>query len=192
MSLRTRKIKARLIPYALIAPSVVLIGVFLYGVLNGVLQGFGIMPFLGMTEFTAEYYQQVLGCPDFLASLKFSLCISTISSVVAIAGGVVLSAALIQLGPARVFRVLDLSVPLMTAHALVALLAVSLFAGSGLFPRVLYACGLIDGAASFPSVVGDPSGWGIVFVYVWKEIPSWPFPPSPSWRVFRSGMAKRP
>ena len=171
MSVRGRKIKAALAPYALIAPTVVLVLVFLYGVVNGVLQGFGIMPFLGKTEFTAQYYLEAFSRPDFTTSLGFSLYISAVSSVLAVVGGIVLSAALTRLSASRAFQVLGINIPLMTAHTLVVLFVVSLFAGTGLVPRVLYAFGLIDGIGAFPSVVGDPSGWGIVLVYLWKEIP---------------------
>ncbi|WP_139653696.1 ABC transporter permease [Raoultibacter phocaeensis] len=171
MSVCGRKIKSALAPYALIAPTVVLVLVFLYGVVNGVLQGFGIMPFLGKTEFTAQYYLEALGRPDFTASLGFSLYVSAVSSALAVVGGIALSAALVRLSSSRALQVLGVSIPLMTAHTLVVLFVVSLFAGTGLVPRVLYALGLIEGIGGFPSVVGDPSGWGIVLVYLWKEIP---------------------
>ena len=166
MSLRGRKIKGALAPYALIAPTVVLVLVFIYGVVNGVLQGFGIMPFLGKTEFTLQYYLEAFGRADFTASLGFSLYISAVSSALAVVGGIVLSAALTRLSASRALQAVGISIPLMTAHTLVVLFVVSLFAGTGLVPRALYALGLIDGIGAFPSVVGDPSGWGIVLVYL--------------------------
>ena len=52
-----------------------------------------------------------------------------------------------------------------------ALAVICLFSGAGLFPRVLHAAGLAPDATWFPSVVGAPSGWGIIVVYAWKEIP---------------------
>ncbi len=171
MSARGRKVRRALAPYALIAPTVALVLVFVYGVLNGVLQGFGIMPFLGMSEFTFDYYLQALGRADITASLGFSLYISAVSSALAVVGGIALSAALVRLKASRMLQALDINLPLMTAHTLVVLFVVSLFAGSGLVPRVFYALGLVDGVGDFPSVVGDPSGWGIILVYLWKEIP---------------------
>lgn len=62
-------------PYLLMAPALVLVAVFLYGVVNGVLQGFGIMPFLGLTDFTFDYWGEVLTRPDLAASVA-SACIS--------------------------------------------------------------------------------------------------------------------
>ena len=153
------------------APALVLVAVFLYGVVNGVLQGFGIMPFIGMADFTFEYWAEALTRSDLAASVGFSLYIALVSSVVALAGGIVLSAALCAVRRTRLLALIDVQIPLMCAHILVVLAAVSLFSGSGLVPRVLYHLGLVSAPTDFPSVVGDPSGWGILATYVWKEVP---------------------
>ena len=170
-SLKARQTKKTITPFILIAPAMVLIGVFVYGVVNGVLQGFGIMPFLGKTELTFDYYAQALARSDFLAATAYSLYVAAVSSVGALIGGVMLSAALTRLKASRAFQLLSIQVPLMTAHTLVVLFVVSLFAGSGLFARLLFTMGLPLGASSFPSVVGDPLGWGIILTYFWKEVP---------------------
>lgn len=153
------------------APALVLVAVFLYGVVNGVLQGFGIMPFIGMADFTFEYWAEALTRSDLAASVGFSLYIALVSSVVALAGGIVLSAALCAVRRTRLLALIDVQIPLMCAHILVVLAAVSLFSGSGLVPRILYHLGLVSAPTDFPSVVGDPSGWGILATYVWKEVP---------------------
>ena len=158
-------------PYLLMAPALVLVAVFLYGVVNGVLQGFGIMPFIGMADFTFEYWAEALTRSDLAASVGFSLYIALVSSVVALAGGIVLSAALCAVRRTRLLALIDVQIPLMCAHILVVLAAVSLFSGSGLVPRILYHLGLVSAPTDFPSVVGDPSGWGILATYVWKEVP---------------------
>ena len=54
-------------PYLLMVPALGLVAVFLYGVVNGVLQGFGIMPFLGLTDFTVDYWGEELIQPDLAA-----------------------------------------------------------------------------------------------------------------------------
>lgn len=170
-ALQIRRIKKGIAPYFLILPAIVALVIFLYGVINGVLQGFGIMPFLGKTDFTLEYYAQALSRPDLLASIGYSLYLAGVSAILAVIGGTLLSAALSSIRATRGFQLLDVQIPLMTAHTLVVLFIVSLFAGSGLFPRLLDALGLVEGIGSFSSVVGDASGWGIILTYVWKEIP---------------------
>lgn len=54
---------------------------------------------------------------------------------------------------------------------LIATCVVSLFAGSGLVARLLYQVGVLADLSEFPTVVGAGSGWGIILVYLWKEIP---------------------
>ncbi|MEG0071762.1 MAG: hypothetical protein RR362_01715 [Raoultibacter sp.] len=170
-ALKKRRLGRTITPYLLILPTVLLLVVFVYGVINGVMQGFGIMPFLGKTDFTFEYYLQVFSRPDLMSSMGYSLYLAGVSSVVALVGGTLLAAALSCLKASRSLQLLDIQIPLMTAHTLVVLFIVSIFAGSGLFPRLLEAVGIIDGMGTFSSVVGDLSGWGIILTYAWKEIP---------------------
>lgn len=169
--LKARRIRRAVTPYLLVLPAALLLLVFVYGVVMGVLQGFGFAPFLGKTEFTLEYWQRALARGDLQSSIGFSFYLATVSSVIAVVGGVALCAALVNVGASRKLQLLNIQVPIMTAHTLVVLAVVSLFAGSGLFPRVLCALGLVSEATDFSSVVGDPTGWGIIMVYFWKEMP---------------------
>ena len=168
---RARRVRARLAPYLLALPAALLVAVFAYGVAGGMLQGLGIMPFLGMDTPTLDYYVQALTRPDLLSSLGYSVYLALASAAIALLGGVTLAAALVRCGRRRFARLVALQVPIMTMHALVALAVSFVFSGSGLAARLLHLAGLVDTPADFPSVVGAPSGWGIVAVYVWKEIP---------------------
>lgn len=167
----SRKTRRRIAPYLLALPGAILLFVFLYGVINGVLQGFGIMPFLGKTEFTLEYYAEALTRSDLSSSILYSLYFSAVSAILATIAGVALSAVMTRAKTGRLTRLLNIQIPIMTMHALVALAVVCLFTGSGLVPRLLYHLGLIADPNSFVSVVGASSGWGIILVYLWKEIP---------------------
>lgn len=168
---QARRMRALLAPYALALPAVALVGVFLYGTVNGIMQGFGIMPFLGMNEPTLDYFAMVFSRPDFTSSMAFSMRISIVSSAIALAGGIVLSWALTRAKWGRFPQLVGLQIPIMTMHALVALALVFIFSGSGLASRALYFLGLAASPTDLGSVVGAPSGWGIVAVYAWKEIP---------------------
>ena len=168
---QARRMRALLAPYALALPAVALVGVFLYGTVNGIMQGFGIMPFLGMNEPTLDYFAMVFSRPDFTSSMAFSMRISIVSSAIAFAGGIVLSWALTRAKWGRFPQLVGLQIPIMTMHALVALALVFIFSGSGLASRALYFLGLAASPTDLGSIVGAPSGWGIVAVYAWKEIP---------------------
>jgi putative spermidine/putrescine transport system permease protein len=161
----------RAIPYLLILPSLILLGIFMYGAINGVLQGFGIAPYLGRTEFTLEYYLASLSDESLISSIRYSLYIATVSSLGAVIGGVALSAALTRLGAGRNMQLLGVQIPIMTAHMVVALGLLALFSSTGLIPRLLYTAGLIEDMQSFPTLLGATNGSGIILVYLWKEIP---------------------
>lgn len=163
--------RARLAPYLLALPAALLIAVFAYGVLGGMLQGLGVMPFLGMTTPTLDYYAQALSRPDLASSVGFSVYVSLVSALVALVGGIVLSAALTRARAGRLTQLVGLQIPIMVMHALVALAVIFIFSGSGLAARLLHLVGLVATPADFPSVVGATSGWGIIAVYAWKEIP---------------------
>ena len=169
--LRKRNLRRKVTPYLLILPTSLLLVVFVYGVVIGVLQGFGIAPFLGMLDFTTEYWEAALTRADLVQSIGYSLYLAFFSSLLALVGGVVLSAALVNIKASRTLQLFVIQVPLIAAHTLAVLFIISIFSGSGLFPRALYALGLISEMGDFPSVVGDPTGWGIFAVYFWKEVP---------------------
>ncbi len=166
-----RRMRERIAPYALALPAALLVAVFAYGVLGGMLQGLGVMPFLGMDTPTLDYYRQALTRPDLLSSIGYSVYLALVSAAAALVGGVLLSAALVRAGGGRLARLVGLQIPIMTMHALVALAVTFVFSGSGLAARLLHAAGAVETPADFPSVVGAPGGWGIIAVYVWKEIP---------------------
>lgn len=156
-------------------PALVLVAVFLYGVVNGVLQGFGIMPFLGLTDFTLDYWGEVLTRPDLAASVGFSLYIALVSSLVApCRRHRAVRGAVRGEEHAAGLALIDVQIPLMCAHILVVLAMVSLFSGSGLMPRVLFHLGLIGSPTDFPSIVGDPSGWASSPPTYGRRCPSWP------------------
>lgn len=160
-----------LIPYLLVLPAACLAAVFIYGLANGVLQGFGIMPYLGLKTLTLEYYRNAFTRSDLLSSILFSLYIALVSSVLATVGGVFLSAIITRLRVGRTGRLIGIQVPVTTAHMIVALTVFALLGGSGLVSRVLFALGILGAPSDFPSIAGSVQGWGILVVYLWKEIP---------------------
>ena len=169
--LRWRRMRRWAAPYLLALPAVALVAVFVFGVVNGLAQGLGIMPFLGMVEPTLRYVREAFTRPDFVASIGYSIYLALASALIALVGGVALAAALTRVRAGGATRIAALNLPVMTMHALVAMGVICIFSGSGLAARVLHVLGLVQSPADVVSVVGDPSGWGIIAVYAWKELP---------------------
>lgn len=163
-----RKLK----PYIMLTPVMILIGgVFVAGLMMGLIQSFGYFSAIGMKEFTLKYYSEVLRDSSFLSSMMFSIYIAFVSSVIALIVGVVLAYAIIQSKLKLPIEEIIYKLPIVVPHSIAALLIYSMFAQSGLFARVLFALGIISDQSQFMSILYDANGKGIILTYLWKEIP---------------------
>ncbi|MBM7556408.1 ABC transporter permease [Halanaerobacter jeridensis] len=159
-------------PYLLLLPALVVLGgLFLGGVVLGVLQSFGYFPLIGLNNFTFEYYTEMLSSPEFLDALGYSLYISVVSSVLAAVIGVFLAYQLAKLPKKHTLVKLIYKLPIVVPHIIATLLVFLFFTQSGLLSRILYNLGIIEQIESFPALVFDKKGIGIILVYLWKEIP---------------------
>ena len=159
-------------PYLLLLPALVVLGgLFLGGVVLGVLQSFGYFPLIGLKNFTLQYYTEMLSSPEFLDALGYSLYISIVSSVLAAVIGVFLAYQLAKLPKKHTLVRLIYKLPIIVPHIIATLLVFLFFTQSGLLARILYNLGIIEQLESFPALVFDKKGIGIILVYLWKEIP---------------------
>lgn len=159
------------VPYVLLLPVSLLLAIFLYGLVDGILQSFGYAPYAGRDTFTVDYYVQAMSQYQLTDSILYSLVLAVACTLFAAVGAICLSAALTRLKAGPHIKLFALSIPLSVAHTIVALMIVLICGSSGMFARVLYAFGIIDSANSLPSVIGAFTGWGIILVFMFKEIP---------------------
>lgn len=163
--------KSRVMAVLLLAPQILLSVIFLAGILHGLLQSFGIVPAAGLRIPTLYYYREVFVQKDLLSSFLYSLHLSAASSVLAVVGGVALCAFLVLTGRSSGKTAKALQIPIVVPHMVVALFTVILFSRSGLFSRALYALGWTASQDAFPNLLYGSWGGGVVFAYIWKEIP---------------------
>ena len=158
-------------PYILIMPIVLLGVLFIYGVINGIVQSFGYIPAFNLRDFTLDYYIEVIKSPAFLDSLKVTLHISLISSILAAVLGTILTAALVYTGHAegKVLQVIKLAI--LIPHTIVALFSISILSQNGLLARLFYKIGLINVQSDFPLFLYTKNNLGIILGYLWKEVP---------------------
>ena len=161
----------RFAPYLLLLPTVVLLAVFIFGMINGVLQGFGFAPFINRYDFTLDYYAQAFSEPELLNSILYSLYLAAASTIGATLFAILLSAAICSRKRQRALRLFGTQLPIMVSHSVVVFAMIALLSGSGLVARVLFALGLVTEPADMVSITGAASGWGIILVYLWREIP---------------------
>ena len=110
---------------------------------------------------TLTHWQWTLGQRETWVSLGFSVW----TALACLAVSVPLALALLYALGERVRRgVLGylLYLPLATPTIVASLLSVELLGGSGVFSRLAYALGLIEGPAAFPHLLYDRAGLGII------------------------------
>ena len=158
-------------PYILIMPIVLLGVLFMFGVINGIVQSFGYIPAFDLTDITLDYYIEILNSPTFLDSLKTSLQISIISSILAVILGTILTAALVYTGhtEGKILQIIKLAI--IIPHTIVALFLISILSQNGLVARLFYKLGWISSQGDFPLLLYTKNNFGIILGYIWKEIP---------------------
>jgi len=159
-------------PYLMLVPVMIpILGIFVSGLIMGLMQSFGHFSAIGLTEFTPKYYKDVLTDKDFLLSLRFSLYISLLSSIIAVIVGVLLAYSILRSKYKKGIEDVIYKLPIIVPHSVAALLVYNVLAQSGILPRLLYNLGIISNQTSFPSLIFDRKGIGIITAYLWKEIP---------------------
>jgi putative spermidine/putrescine transport system permease protein len=136
-----------------------------YGIGMSVLNSFQISG-----EFTIENYKSLFTNKSFLASLPYSLWITTISTVISILIGIVLSKLLHQFIKNKYSKLL-VWIPMLFPHFIWGYMLYLLLSQSGLLSSILYQMAWIYEMSDFPVMFREQTGIGIILTYVWKEIP---------------------
>ena len=148
----------RVTPYLMLLPMLLLVGLLLASLGDGLLQSLGYFPPAGLTSFTLDYYRTVLQDPALHGSVLYSLYLAFNSALLSTAGGVALSALLLRL-------------PITIPHTVAAFLGVALLSQTGLFSRLAALMGLVQAPDAFPLLIQDPWGIGVILTYTCKQIP---------------------
>lgn len=150
---------------------IIILGIFASGLIMGFTQSLGHFKAVGLKEITLKYYIDVLTDNSFLISLKFSLYVSFISSIIAVILGVSLAYLLLMSNHKKGVEEVLYKLPIIVPHTVAALLVYNILAQSGIIARILKHAGLLSSQSDFPSLIFDKNGIGIIIAYLWKEIP---------------------
>ncbi|MFN8562904.1 MAG: ABC transporter permease subunit [Anaerolineae bacterium] len=159
------------VPIMLFPSVALLIILFGGGMIVGLGQSFGYFPIIGLTDFTPQYYVDVLTDPGFLQSLWLTFRIAFLSTLMS--STLAVAAALVLRRSFRGSRLLTFlfQVPIPIPHLVAAAGIVLLVSQSGLISRGSVALGLTQTPRDFPAMVFDPGGVAIQLTFLWKEIP---------------------
>lgn len=164
--------KKTLKSYLLLSPFLIIIfSTFIPGLVNGIIQSLGYIPYLNMNTFTLKYYEAIVRDKDFMISLLYSIYISMASSVISIVLGVLVAFAI--LGLKKEYKILThlYRIPIIIPHLAAIVLVFNIFSQTGISSRLLYHAGMINDPNQWPLLVFDRWGIGIILVYLYKQIP---------------------
>jgi putative spermidine/putrescine transport system permease protein len=169
---RTRESTSLSTTGVLVAPALLVVVVlFGGGLVLGLIQCLTNFPAAAPDSLTFEHFVNVLSDPDFLHSLMLTLYISTTSTAIAAVLSILLALVLLSLSVKYRFVHFIFQIPLTVPHLVIAVAVVFMLSPTGVFSRLALKFGLIDSSASFPLLINDHRGVGIILAYVWKEIP---------------------
>ncbi len=161
----------KLTPYLLSVPQIVLGIIFLTGLITGITQSLGVIPVFGLEEVTFDYYKEIFAKPDMLRSVLYSLYIAFVSAGISTVAGVLICMALVAAGRTKGKMMRVVQIPIVVPHVVVAIFVINILSQNGLLARFAYMLGIIGEQQDFPMLLYDPGGAGVIFAYLWKEIP---------------------
>lgn len=122
---------------------------------------------IGGSEGLFDNYQQLLGEGTFWASLRVSIYVAFVSSIISLVLGLWFTRMLFRLFRTDQWKLIAWF-PMLIPHFVAAYIIILFFSPSGWFSALLEGSAL---TASFPVLVNDPLYIGVILTYVWKEIP---------------------
>lgn len=152
-----------------LAPALTVVGVLLVGGVTVALVR-ALMPISG-DGVTLTHFRSVVTTPGFLSSLLLTLWVSLVSTALTMALAVLTALSLRRMRRLRGFVTYVYQLPLTLPHMVLAAAGIMLLSQSGLLSRLVTTLGIIPDPGSFPELIYDRLGVGIIIVYVWKQVP---------------------
>lgn len=149
----------------------VLVLLFLGGLVLGLMQSFGYMPLIGMNDFNVDAYVSLFGDREFFLTLALTLWISISSTLLTMVLAIITALAFRKTFPGKRIANFLYQFPITIPHIVIAVGTLLVFSQSGMAARFAHQAGLIVDQNQFPVVVSDKFGLGIIYVYLWKQIP---------------------
>lgn len=154
----------------LIAPAaLVFVFIFCGGLLFALIESFVVYSGEGIAlrSFSLANYAAIVGDRAFYASLLLTLAVATISTVIAVCGGIGLALFLRRANTSRRLIRIAFQLPITIPHLIAAICIMLFLSQSGLVSRLFG----VDDPARFPALIYDRNAIGIIITYLWKEVP---------------------
>lgn len=156
-----------------LAPIFSVLGLLFGGALMlALLQSLGYAPWFGINQFpNTQYYKQLWTDANFWQATLLTLYYAFAATGVSLLLGTILALIFMKrFRGRRVFQTLY-KLPLMLPYMVGVALAILMLGNGGMISRLIATLGLIDDPSQFPQVLETHYGWGIIALYVWKQMP---------------------
>jgi putative spermidine/putrescine transport system permease protein len=135
-------------------------------VIQLVLASFGLFGLGAAGEFTFENYARISQDVLFTSAFRFSLQIAAVTTIVSVVLATGVTALLQMDFPGRRLVSTLYKVPLVIPSLIAAFLVLTMIGPGGMAARLLQPLGI-----GWPGLLHDPSGFGIILVLLWHNIP---------------------
>ena len=154
-------------------PAISILALLFVGSLGlAVVQSLGYAPQYGVAEFpTTRFYSVLFSDEGFWASLGLTFYYAIVPTFIGLLISVGISLVLAKKFKGRAIALFLHKIPMVVPYLVGVSLVILLFANGGLFARVFYAFGWIDSPSDFARLLYSEAGWGIMMVYLWKQVP---------------------
>jgi len=149
----------------------VLVFLFFGGIAMGLMQSFSFMPLIGLNNFNFDAYRNLFSDSEFLLSLGLTLWISISSTILTVVFAIITALAFRKTFPGKRLTNFIYQFPITIPHIVITIGTMLIFSQSGIVARFAYKAGLISDQSQFPILISDTLGLGIIYVYLWKQIP---------------------
>jgi putative spermidine/putrescine transport system permease protein len=170
---RLRRLGRALYVPIMLAPVVSVLALLFFGAMvTALVQSLGYAPIYGVEAFPSlEWYRELLAQPGFWRSLGLTFYYAITPTVVGLIASMALALALRKRFAGKGLFQYVYKLPMMIPYLVGVALTILLFTNGGIVARTLYALGVIESTNEFPRMLYTHAGWGIMIVYLWKQIP---------------------
>lgn len=152
--------------------------ILLYGTLIGgglikvLIESSGYIPALGMTTISFASYHSLLD-QGFFRELLYSLMLSSIATTFSLIIGTRLAYKLIKTSNPFIKKMVStiLRLGMVTPYLYMTFITILLFGQTGVYSRLLFHLGFIDDLSSFPILLYNWNGMGILLTFILKGAP---------------------
>lgn len=172
LPLRQRLLRRFYVPLMLAPVVIVLVTLFLGALGTALVQSLGYAPIYRIDEFPSfRWYRELFAQPGFWRSMLYTFYYAIVPTVVGLALSIFLALTLRKRFAGKTLFQYIYKLPLMIPYLVGVALTILLFTNGGIIARSLYALGIIESTGEFPRLLYTHGGWGIMLVYLWKQIP---------------------